>query len=240
MRISRSLPAALAVAMLCSSFVAPPATAAEGPIKIAVITNMSGVYAALAGPGAVEATKMAVEDFGGKVLGRTVEVVGIDHRNNGPDAAIKAREAYDSGAELALDMTNSSVALAVAAVAKEKKKLAIVTGGASRIGIETARALDSAPGVELPGLQRTPEGWEMTFATNHLGHFALALGLHDALAAVGDARIVSVSSVGHRRSPVIFDDVAFTSRAYDVGLAYGQSKTANVLFAVEATRRTEP
>ena len=132
MRISRSLPAALAVAMLCTSFAAPPANAADtGPIKIAVITDMSGVYAALAGPGAVEATKMAVEDFGGKVLGRTVEVVAIDHRNNANDASIKAREAYDSGAELALDMTNSAVALAVAGVAKDKKKLAIVTGGAS-------------------------------------------------------------------------------------------------------------
>jgi branched-chain amino acid transport system substrate-binding protein len=132
MRISRSVPAVLALALLASSFPAPPARAADsGPIKIAVITDMSGVYAALAGPGAVEATKMAVEDFGGKVLGRTVEVVGIDHRNNGPDAAIKAREAYDGGAELALDMTNSAVALAVAGVAKEKKKLAIVTGGAS-------------------------------------------------------------------------------------------------------------
>ncbi len=79
--------------------------------------------------------------------------------------------------------------------------------------------------------------WEMQFATNHLGHFALALGLHDALAAAGDARIVSLSSVGHRRSPVIFDDINFTSRPYDMGLAYGQSKTANVLFAVGATRR---
>jgi branched-chain amino acid transport system substrate-binding protein len=118
--------------MLCSSFAAPPATAADtGPIKIAVITDMSGVYAALAGPGAVEATKMAVEDFGGKVLGRSIEVVAIDHRNNANDASIKAREAYDSGAELALDMTNSAVALAVAGVAKDKKKLAIVTGGAS-------------------------------------------------------------------------------------------------------------
>ncbi len=132
MRVSRSLPAALALALLVSSFPAPPVRAADtGPIKIAVITDMSGQYAALAGAGAVEATKMAVEDFGGKVLGRTVEVVGIDHRNNGPDAAIKAREAYDSGAELALDMTNSAVALAVAGVAKEKHKLAIVTGGAS-------------------------------------------------------------------------------------------------------------
>jgi branched-chain amino acid transport system substrate-binding protein len=102
-----------------------------GPIHVAVITDMSGVYAALAGRGAVEATKMAVEDFGGKVLGREIVVDTIDHRNNGPEAAAKAREAYDNGAELALDMTNSATALAVSAVAKEKKKLAIVTGGAS-------------------------------------------------------------------------------------------------------------
>jgi branched-chain amino acid transport system substrate-binding protein len=101
----------------------------SGPIRIAVITDLSGVYAALAGRGAVEATKLAVADFGGKVLGRPIEVVAIDHRNNGPEAAAKAREAFDNGAELALDMTNSATALAVAAVAKEKKKLAIVTGG---------------------------------------------------------------------------------------------------------------
>jgi branched-chain amino acid transport system substrate-binding protein len=123
--------AALAVAATLVSLGVPPAGAQSGPIKIAVITDMSGVYAALAGPGAVEATKMAVEDFGGKVLGRTVEVVAIDHRNNGPEAAAKAREAFDNGAELALDETNSAVALAVDAVAKEKHKLEIVTGGAS-------------------------------------------------------------------------------------------------------------
>jgi NAD(P)-dependent dehydrogenase (short-subunit alcohol dehydrogenase family) len=92
-------------------------------------------------------------------------------------------------------------------------------------------------GVILPDLQRTPEGWEMQFATNHLGHFALALGLHDALAAAGDARIVSLSSRGHLRSPVVFEDINFSSRPYDPWLAYGQSKTANILFAVEATRR---
>jgi branched-chain amino acid transport system substrate-binding protein len=92
----------------------------SGPIRIAVITDLSGVFAALAGRGAVEATKLAVADFGGKVLGRPIEVVAIDHRNNGPEAAAKAREAFDNGAELALDMTNSATALAVAAV---------VTGG---------------------------------------------------------------------------------------------------------------
>ncbi|MEV0969677.1 SDR family NAD(P)-dependent oxidoreductase [Microtetraspora glauca] len=84
---------------------------------------------------------------------------------------------------------------------------------------------------------RTPEGWEMQFATNHLGHFALATGLHRALAAAGGARVVSVSSSAHLRSPVVFDDIHFRERPYDPWLAYGQSKTANVLFAVEASRR---
>jgi NAD(P)-dependent dehydrogenase (short-subunit alcohol dehydrogenase family) len=80
-------------------------------------------------------------------------------------------------------------------------------------------------------------GHEIQFATNHLGHFALALGLHDALAGAGSARIVAVSSGGHLRSPVVFDDIDYAFRDYDPFGAYGQSKTANVLFAVEATRR---
>jgi NAD(P)-dependent dehydrogenase (short-subunit alcohol dehydrogenase family) len=85
--------------------------------------------------------------------------------------------------------------------------------------------------------QYTPEGWEMQFATNHLGHFALTLGLHDALAADGAARVVAVASKAHTLSPVIFDDIHFAFRKYDPLLAYGQSKTANILFAVEATKR---
>ena len=85
--------------------------------------------------------------------------------------------------------------------------------------------------------QYTSEGWEMQFATNHLGHFALTLGLHPALAAAGGARIVSVSSSGHLLSPVVFDDIHFAFRHYDPWLAYGQSKTAIVLFAVGATSR---
>jgi NAD(P)-dependent dehydrogenase (short-subunit alcohol dehydrogenase family) len=85
--------------------------------------------------------------------------------------------------------------------------------------------------------QYTSEGWEMQFATNHLGHFALTLGLHPALAATGAARIVSVSSSGHLLSPVVFDDIHFAFRRYDPWLAYGQSKTAIVLFAVGATSR---
>jgi NAD(P)-dependent dehydrogenase (short-subunit alcohol dehydrogenase family) len=97
--------------------------------------------------------------------------------------------------------------------------------------------INNAGVMALPDLQLTPQGWEMQFATNHLGHFALARGLHPALAAAGDARIVSLTSRGHLRSPVVFEDLNFAARPYDPWLAYGQSKTANVLFAVEATRR---
>jgi NAD(P)-dependent dehydrogenase (short-subunit alcohol dehydrogenase family) len=174
---------------------------------------------------------------------------------------------------------------------------AVVTGGASGIGVETARALASAgaevtlavrntaagertaadivettgnsqvfvapleladresvrafaknwdgplhilvnnAGVMAEPLNRTPEGWEHQFATNHLGHFGLALGLHSALAQAGNARIVSVSSSAHLRSDVIYDDIHFEHRPYDEWAAYGQSKTANVLFAVEAAKR---
>ena len=128
------LPAAVTIiAAILFSLGAPVRTGAAdtGPIKIALITDMSGIYSALSGEGAVVATKMAVADFGGKVLGRPIEVDVIDHRNNGPESAVKAREALDGGADLLLDMTNSAVALADSAVAKEKHKLAIVTGAAS-------------------------------------------------------------------------------------------------------------
>jgi NAD(P)-dependent dehydrogenase (short-subunit alcohol dehydrogenase family) len=84
---------------------------------------------------------------------------------------------------------------------------------------------------------RTAEGWEAQIATNHLGHFALALGLHIAMKATGNARIVVVSSVGHVNGDVDFDDLMFERRPYDPWTAYGQSKTANILFMVDAARR---
>lgn len=89
----------------------------------------------------------------------------------------------------------------------------------------------------LPDLQRTPEGWEMQFATNYLGHFALTVGLHPALAAAQGARVVSLSSVANMFSPVLFDDLHFRFVPYTPFVAYGQSKTACALLAVEATRR---
>lgn len=97
--------------------------------------------------------------------------------------------------------------------------------------------VNNAGVMALPELEKTADGFEMQFATNHLGHFALALGLHPALAAAGDARIVALSSSGHLFSPMMFDDPHFNFVPYDPLVAYGQSKTATALFAVEATRR---
>jgi NAD(P)-dependent dehydrogenase (short-subunit alcohol dehydrogenase family) len=90
-------------------------------------------------------------------------------------------------------------------------------------------------GVMATPLERTREGWELQFATNHLGHFALATGLHDHLTP--GARVVAVSSVGHVNGDVRWDDVNFIEHPYDPWAAYSQSKTANILFAVEAAKR---
>jgi NAD(P)-dependent dehydrogenase (short-subunit alcohol dehydrogenase family) len=97
--------------------------------------------------------------------------------------------------------------------------------------------VNNAGVMALPQLIRTAAGYEMQFATNHLGHFALASGLHKSLAAAGGARVVSVASIGHLFSPVVFDDLHYRFRPYDQWTSYGQSKSANVLFAVGAARR---
>lgn len=81
-------------------------------------------------------------------------------------------------------------------------------------------------------LARTPQGWESQLATNHVGHFALVQGLLPALRAAAPSRVVVLSSIGHRLSPVVFDDLHFERRPYDKWLAYGQAKTANALTAV--------
>jgi NAD(P)-dependent dehydrogenase (short-subunit alcohol dehydrogenase family) len=97
--------------------------------------------------------------------------------------------------------------------------------------------VNNAGVMAIPERTLTAAGDELHFATNHLGHFKLATGLLDALRASGDARIVSVSSSASLLCPVLFDDPTFAFLAYEPFAAYGQSKTANTLFAVEADRR---
>jgi NAD(P)-dependent dehydrogenase (short-subunit alcohol dehydrogenase family) len=175
-------------------------------------------------------------------------------------------------------------------------RIAIVTGGASGIGVETARALQRAgarvivpardvdraaealagidvelecmdlmdaasidafadrfldrgaplhllvnnAGIGGAPLTRDARGYEAHFATNHLGHFQLTARLWPALRRAGGARVVVVSSWAHRHSAMVLDDPNYERRAYDSATAYGQSKTANVLFAVALDARGEP
>lgn len=104
-------------------------------VKIGVLTDMSGQFSHEAGDGSVTAVKMAVEDFGGTVLGKPIEVIVADHQNRNEVAIAKAREWYDVGkVDLIANLINSSIALAVTNVAQEKNKIAIVNGsGSSRL-----------------------------------------------------------------------------------------------------------
>jgi NAD(P)-dependent dehydrogenase (short-subunit alcohol dehydrogenase family) len=88
-------------------------------------------------------------------------------------------------------------------------------------------------------LERDARGFERQLAVNHLGHFQLTVRLWPSLLKVRGARVISVSSRGHRRAGVDFDDPNFVSRPYDRWVAYGQSKSANVLFAVGLDKRGE-
>jgi NAD(P)-dependent dehydrogenase (short-subunit alcohol dehydrogenase family) len=104
-------------------------------------------------------------------------------------------------------------------------------------GLPLHLLINNAGIMALPELKRDALGNELQFSTNHLGHFRLTLRLWPALKRSGGARVVSVSSAGHRFSPVVFDDINFERREYDPFKAYGQSKTANILFAVALDRR---
>jgi NAD(P)-dependent dehydrogenase (short-subunit alcohol dehydrogenase family) len=154
----------------------------------------------------------------------------------GAEVTLSVRN-VDAGGRVAADITataaNRRVLVGALDLADQTSVAAFVAGWDGPLDI----LVDNA-GIMASPLMRTPQGWELQFATNHLGHFALATGLHPALAAAdGESRVVSVSSSAHHRSPVVFDDIHFERRAYEPWSAYGQSKTANVLFAVEAGRR---
>jgi branched-chain amino acid transport system substrate-binding protein len=107
----------------------------DNVVRIGVLTDMSGQFSHESGKGSVTAVQMAVEDFGGKVLGVPIEVISADHLNK-PDVALaKAREWYDvQKVDMIANLINSAIALGVANVAKERNRIAIVNGwGSSRL-----------------------------------------------------------------------------------------------------------
>jgi branched-chain amino acid transport system substrate-binding protein len=124
-------------------------------IKIGVLTDMSSLYADLAGPGAVAAVQMAVADFGGKLDGKKIEVLSADHQNKPDIAAAIARKWFDQGVDMITDLTTSSTALAVQEVARQKHKIIIVNGAASS---------------DLTGSHCAPTGIHWTYDTTALAN----------------------------------------------------------------------
>lgn len=126
---------AATAALVTGTAPAQQAKISDDVVKIGVLTDMSGVYSDLSGDGSVVAARMAVEDFGSKVLGKPIEVIAADHQNKADVAASKAREWFDTQkVDMITDLVTSSTALAVVDIAKQKNRIAIVNGaGATKL-----------------------------------------------------------------------------------------------------------
>jgi len=124
----------LAVALALTGFATTTlhAQTATGPVKIGVLADMSSIYSSIGGKGLVDAAKMAVEDFGGSVLGKPIELLSVDTQNKVDVASSRARQWFDvDGVDMVTDMPTSAIALAVSKLGEEKKKIVMVTSAAS-------------------------------------------------------------------------------------------------------------
>lgn len=159
----RILMSASALAALASPSLAE---VSDGKVKIGILNDQSGVYADFGGKFSYEAALMAVEDFGGTVLDMPVEVVTADHQNKADIASNIARQWYDTEqVDAIMELTTSSVALAVQALSKDANKITITTGAAT---------------TELTGAQCSPYGFHWAYDTH-----ALAVGTGGALVEQG-------------------------------------------------------
>ncbi|MGE0751439.1 MAG: ABC transporter substrate-binding protein [Variibacter sp.] len=165
-RFEKAVSAIAAALLSIGAAAAQPAGISDDVVKIGVLTDMSGQFSHESGEGAVTAVRMAIEDFGGKVLGKPIELVVADHQNKNDVAAGKAREWYDvEKVDMIANLINSGVALSVAQIAKDKNRIAIVNGsGSSRLTNEGC----------------TPNSIHYAYDT-----YALAKGTGSALAKAG-------------------------------------------------------
>lgn len=158
--------AVLSTLLLAATVLPAAAQVSDGKVKIGILNDQSGVYADFGGRWSFEAAKMAVEDFGGKVLDAPIEVVTADHQNKPDVASNIARQWYDTEqVDTIMELTTSSVALAVQGLSKEKQKITITTGAAT---------------TELTGKQCSPYGFHWAYDTH-----ALAVGTGGALVKQG-------------------------------------------------------
>ena len=210
-------------------------------VKIGVLTDMSGVYSDLGGQGSVTAAQMAIADFGGKVLGKPIELVYADHQNKADVGANKVREWYDTqGVDMVTDVLNSAVALAVAKVSAEKKRIMINAGAAStRLTNEDCTpytvhyVYDTyalANGPAKPIVKSGGDTWFFLTADYAFGH-SLEKDTGEAVKAAGGK---VVGSVRHPLNAADFSSFllqAQASKAKIIGLANAGGDTINSIKA---------
>ncbi|MCP4616751.1 MAG: ABC transporter substrate-binding protein [Bradyrhizobium sp.] len=198
-------------------------------VKIGVLTDMSGQFSHESGEGSVTAIKMAVEDFGGKVLGKPIEVVVADHQNKPDTASALARKWFDvEQVDMIANLINSSIALTVTGLAKDKNRIAIVNGsGSSRLTNDACTpnsvhyAYDTYALARGTGSALAHEGkksWYFLTADYAFGH-ALEADTAAVVKALGGQVVGST-----RYPPESFDQSSFllqaqSSKAQVVGLA---------------------
>ncbi|WP_238313992.1 ABC transporter substrate-binding protein, partial [Methylobacterium crusticola] len=161
-----TLAAGLALALAAQAQAQGQKGVSDGVVKIGILNDQSGVYADFGGRGSIEAARMAVEDFGGKVLDAPIQIVDADHQNKPDIASNVARQWYDTDkVDAIMELTTSSVALAVQGLSREKKKITIVDGAAT---------------TDLTGKQCSPYGFHWAYDTH-----ALAVGTGGSLVETG-------------------------------------------------------
>ncbi|RBP32511.1 amino acid/amide ABC transporter substrate-binding protein (HAAT family) [Marinobacter pelagius] len=232
----------LASAVAMATLAIPLTAAAElsdGKLKIGVLSDMSGVYKALEGPGAVVAAKMAIEDFGGSVLGQPVEVISADHQNKPDIGASTAREWIDAEeVDMITALDNSSVALSVQGLANDKKIITMNTGAGTTAltedqctpyGIHYVYDTHALPvGTATAMVKNGGESWFFITADYAFGH-----SLRDNTGAVVES--LGGKVVGNVNAPLSTNDFssyllqAQSSGADVIGLANAGQDTVNAI-----------
>lgn len=230
----------LAVAALAFAWTGAAVAQPSGDaIKIGVLNDQSGLYAEFGGVGSVTAAKMAVEDFGGTVLGRRIEVLSADHQNKPDVASNIARQWLDvDGVDVFADLTNSAVSLAVQYITRERGKIALFSGPATtRLTNEdcsptgfhwTFDTYSQAIGSARAVLQEGGKNWFLLVADYAFGH-QMAADLANEVTTGGGT---VVSQVKHPSGSSDFSSYllqAQASKAQIIGLANGGTDTVNAV-----------
>jgi len=236
-RLFRTIANAVAVTAALALADRAEAQVSDDVVRIGVLNDQSGLYADLGGPGSVIAARMAAEDAGGQVLGKPVEIVFADHQNKADLGAAVARQWFDQGkVDMAIDFDNSSVALAVEQLAREKNRIAIATAvgttdftgkACSPTGVAwTYDSYSLTTSLARSGVERGLDTWFFITVDYSFGHSLEA----DASAAVKAAGGRVLGSVRHPLSTADFSSYllqAAASGAKAVALANGGGDMIN-------------